>query len=97
MAQTDARAGFRLPWSSERSNIEQAETDQVGGASDVADGWPTTDAAPETGGQAPVEQADSGWGTTGATSDWGSPATDPAPAQAPTPSPSPSVIFITRV
>ena len=29
MAQTDARAGFRLPWSSERSNIEQTETDQV--------------------------------------------------------------------
>jgi len=87
MAQTDARAGFRLPWSSERSNIEQAETDQVGGASDVADGWPTTDAAPETGGQAPVEQADAGWGQTGATSDWGTTATDSAPA-APTPSPS---------
>ena len=27
MAQTDARAGFRLPWSSERSNSEQTETD----------------------------------------------------------------------
>ena len=52
MAQTDARAGFRLPWSSERSNIEQAETDQAGdGASDAAAGWPTTDAAPESGAQ----------------------------------------------
>ena len=27
MAQTDARAGFRLPWNSERSNSEQTETD----------------------------------------------------------------------
>jgi hypothetical protein len=88
MAQTDARAGFRLPWSSERSNIEQAETDQVGdGASDAAAGWPTTDAAPESGAQTPVEQADSGWGTTGATSEWGTTSTDPAPAQTPSPSP----------
>src|SRR6185503_12560188 len=66
MAQTDARAGFRLPWSSERSNIEQAETDQVdNGASDAAAGWPTT----------------------GATSEWGTTATDSAPAQTPSPSP----------
>ena len=27
MAQTDARAGFRLPWNTERSNSEQTETD----------------------------------------------------------------------
>ena len=27
MAQTDARAGFRLPWNSERSNSEQTETE----------------------------------------------------------------------
>jgi len=48
MAQTDARAGFRLPWSSERSN-EQADTDQVANAaSDVAGGWPETDTAPTT-------------------------------------------------
>ena len=88
MAQTDARAGFRLPWSSERSNIEQAETDQVdNGASDAAAGWPTTDAAPESGTQTPVDQADSGWGTTGATSEWGTTSTDPAPAQTPSPSP----------
>src|SRR6185312_6379112 len=49
MAQTDARAGFRLPWSSERSNIEQSETDQVeNSGTDVAGGWPTTDSAPAT-------------------------------------------------
>jgi hypothetical protein len=29
MAQTDARAGFRLPWNSERSNSEQTDIDQL--------------------------------------------------------------------
>jgi hypothetical protein len=45
MAQTDARAGFRLPWSSERSNIEQTETDQVETPA-AEGGWPETDTAP---------------------------------------------------
>jgi len=65
MAQTDARAGFRLPWSSERTN-EQADTDQVANAaSDVAGGWPETDTAPTT--DQPADSAeqttDAGWGT----------------------------------
>ena len=45
MAQTDARAGFRLPWSSERSNIEQTEADQVETPA-AEGGWPETDSAP---------------------------------------------------
>jgi hypothetical protein len=43
MAQTDARAGFRLPWSSDRQSNEtnEAETDSPAGS-----GWPTDDASP---------------------------------------------------
>jgi hypothetical protein len=43
MAQTDARAGFRLPWNSERSNSEQTETEveqaqaQQAGAEEATD------------------------------------------------------------
>jgi hypothetical protein len=88
MAQTDARAGFRLPWSSERSNIEQAEADQAGsGATDA--GWPATDAAPSTDAQtAPAgESADQGLGTTGSTSEWGTPSHESPAPQNPTPSP----------
>ncbi|HET7471914.1 MAG TPA: hypothetical protein VFJ71_02205 [Candidatus Limnocylindrales bacterium] len=50
MAQTDARAGFRLPWSSDRQPAETAEA--VGSAPETAEqpagttGWPTDDAAP---------------------------------------------------
>src|SRR6185312_1971649 len=76
MAQTDARAGFRLPWSSERPNTEQAETDGVANAaSDVAGGWPETDAAPTT--DQPTDSTgqttDAGWGT-----DWGTGADETA-------------------
>jgi hypothetical protein len=88
MAQTDARAGFRLPWSSERSNIEQAETDQAGAnASDA--GWPTNDTAPTA--DSPTAPAgtgeDQGWGTTSSTSDWGTPSHESPVPQSPTPSP----------
>jgi hypothetical protein len=68
MAQTDARAGFRLPWSSERSNIEQTETDQVDApAAEVSGGWPETDTAPaqDPWGMAPQDTAtdNATWGT----------------------------------
>jgi hypothetical protein len=96
MAQTDARAGFRLPWSSERSNIEQTETDQVDSAtSDGAGGWPETDTAPtgDQSTQATDAPADGGWGSGSATPDaaWGSgaetsePATTPEPPRGPSP------------
>jgi len=80
MAQTDARAGFRLPWSSERSNIEQTETDQVEApAAEVSGGWPETDSAPaqDPWGMAPQDTTtdNAGWGTD-------SPAAE-APADAP--------------
>ena len=68
MAQTDARAGFRLPWSSERSNIEQTETDQVDApAAEVSGGWPETDTAPaqDPWGMAPQDTTtdNAAWGT----------------------------------
>jgi hypothetical protein len=65
MAQTDARAGFRLPWSSERSNIEQTESDQVETPA-AEGGWPDTDTAPAqdpwlTQPQEPTATDTSGW------------------------------------
>ena len=97
MAQTDARAGFRLPWSSERSNIEQAETDQAE-APAAEGGWPETDTAPAqdpwltqpqdaTAGDAATDT--SGWGTDTATAE-AAPGADaapvaPEPARAPSP------------
>jgi hypothetical protein len=48
MAQTDARAGFRLPWNSERSNSEQTETDAEQAQAVQADSDPATDDAPVT-------------------------------------------------
>jgi hypothetical protein len=78
MAQTDARAGFRLPWSSERSNIEQTETEST--PSDVAGGWPETDAASPT--DKPTDSADA----TVADTDWGTSTTAPDAAFGATPS-----------
>ncbi len=52
MAQTDARAGFRLPWNSERSNSEQTETDVEQAEAHQA----------ETE-QADAPEADAQWGT----------------------------------
>ncbi len=44
MAQTDSRAGFRLPWSSERSTSESAELQQAETEHDTtATDWPTVD------------------------------------------------------
>ena len=83
MAQTDARAGFRLPWNSERSNIEATETDQVDGerATEPAatDAWPTTDQAPASETPA-AEQAADGveWGGNGHSAS-AAPATPPPP------------------
>ena len=48
MAQTDARAGFRLPWNSERSNSEQTDTDADQAQAVQADAEPATDDAPVT-------------------------------------------------
>jgi hypothetical protein len=95
MAQTDARAGFRLPWSSERSTAEQAETDQADNvATDVTGGWPQTDTAPVTDQQtAPVDQGDAGWGPSwggGTTESSTDSTTDQGNAPAPEPARSPS-------
>lgn len=54
MAQTDARAGFRLPWNSERSNSEQTETDVQQAEANQVETEQT---------DAPAAQAE--WGTAG--------------------------------
>ena len=46
MAQTDARAGFRLPWNSERSNSEQTDTEVEQAQAQTTDAEQATDAAP---------------------------------------------------
>jgi len=54
MATTDAKAGFRLPWSSDRSSTDAANSDQSETADATAepveqtstDGWPTNGTAP---------------------------------------------------
>ncbi len=46
MAQTDARAGFRLPWNSERSNSEQTETEVEQAQAQTANAEQATDEAP---------------------------------------------------
>ena len=92
MAQTDARAGFRLPWSSERSNIEQTATDETDTASaDSAGGWPETDTAPTTDSNAEsahvaAETGDAGWGTEHSSTAESAHAFGPAPATEPGPS-----------
>ena len=58
MAQTDARAGFRLPWSSERSASETTDTDEATAvaeaATDTTADWPAADQAVD---HAPVADA----------------------------------------
>ena len=50
MAQTDARPGFRLPWSSDRQSTEtpDGETATAENAVTTGGGWPSDDAAPAT-------------------------------------------------
>ena len=48
MAQTDARAGFRLPWNSERSNSEQTETEVNEAQAQQTDADQATEEAPAT-------------------------------------------------
>ncbi|MEO5940540.1 MAG: hypothetical protein ABIZ72_06185 [Candidatus Limnocylindrales bacterium] len=45
MAQTDARPGFRLPWSSDRQPTDSADAEQTTDQPARADAWPTEDAA----------------------------------------------------
>jgi len=55
MATTDAKAGFRLPWSSDRSSTDAANSDEPETADATAqpiehtstDGWPTNGTAPQ--------------------------------------------------
>ena len=47
MAQTDSRAGFRLPWSSERPTTESSDV-QVESDGQDSSGWANTRATPET-------------------------------------------------
>jgi hypothetical protein len=87
MAQTDARAGFRLPWSSDRQSSETFDGDSTTDPQVAATtGWPNEDAA------APTESAADSATNANATQmadPWATPApaaAEPAPApSAPTP------------
>ena len=89
MAQTDARAGFRLPWSSDRQPSETFDGDSTTDPQVAATtGWPNEDAA------APTESAAESATNANATQmadPWATPApvaAEPAPApSAPTPPP----------
>ena len=62
MAQTDARPGFRLPWSAERSSSEQTEIDEAAQRDNVDGGstWPTSDqiASADTSEHAEIESSE---------------------------------------
>jgi hypothetical protein len=68
MATTDAKAGFRLPWSSDRSSTDATDSDHLETADATAqpiehattDGWPTSGTAPQdvTGRSASPEATD---------------------------------------
>jgi hypothetical protein len=45
MAQTDARAGFRLPWSSDRQSSETTDNDSGTQATQAESGWPSDGAS----------------------------------------------------
>jgi hypothetical protein len=81
MAQTDARAGFRLPWSSDRQSTETFDGDPTTDPQAAATGWPTEDGARST------LAAESDATTSEATA-----TIDPqtAPDLSPTPAPAPS-------
>ena len=63
MAQTDARPGFRLPWSADRQAGEPSNPDPTEAApTDAAPsadsgGWPSTEAASDSGSNAPAPDA----------------------------------------
>jgi hypothetical protein len=96
MAQTDARAGFRLPWSSDRQPSETLDGDSTTDSQvAAATGWPGEDTAGTTETAAPTETATEAETTVTATQmadPWATPvavAAEPAPApSAPTPPPS---------
>ncbi len=55
MAQTDSRAGFRLPWTSERSTTEASDVQAAEGEGDASNGWQNADDSPTA---ADVDTAD---------------------------------------
>ena len=95
MAQTDARAGFRLPWSSDRQPSETLDGDSTTDPQvAAATGWPGEDTAGTTETATPTENATDSETTVTATQmadPWATPApvtAEPAPApSAPTPPP----------
>ncbi len=56
MAQTDARPGFRLPWSSDRQSSDSTDGDPMT-EQQTAAGWPSEDAAQQVGDAAATETA----------------------------------------
>ncbi|HEY8439632.1 MAG TPA: hypothetical protein VIK65_13565, partial [Candidatus Limnocylindrales bacterium] len=103
MAQTDARAGFRLPWSSDRQQAETA--DAVESAPETAEqpaatnGWPADDTAPAGDQVATAESptVDPWTGTPGPTAESSAAAEPATPAvTVPTKKPSKFLADLTR-
>jgi hypothetical protein len=95
MAQTDARTGFRLPWSSDRQSTETAETEtQPETASTPEAGWPADDAPAAAAAQPlPVDPwtgAPLATATAPESPSTADVAPEPAPAARPSPSKKPS-------
>jgi hypothetical protein len=76
MATTDAKAGFRLPWSSDRSSTDSPDTEQIENAESIAQpteraadtGWPTNGTgAPDVTGQSEAPEATDATGETAET------------------------------
>jgi hypothetical protein len=81
MATTDARAGFRLPWSYDRQSGENPDGESTDQTTAAATGWPSEDGAPQGAGSSDAV----------GTLDAPSGQTDPEPAPvAPAPAPKPS-------
>jgi hypothetical protein len=93
MAQTDARAGFRLPWSSDRQSTETFDGDSTTDPqAAAATGWPGEDTSRSTqtaeiGAEAtPATGAEA----TAMSDPWATPTVTPEPTPAPTAPPPPA-------
>ena len=81
MAQTDARPGFRLPWSSDRQSTDSTDGEQTTDQHSASGGWPSED-APRPAATPAVELAEVAsvdpWAGTAAVADE-APAASPSP------------------
>jgi hypothetical protein len=84
MAQTDARPGFRLPWSSDRQSSEtvdgESTTESTTDPVAATTGWPSEDTAASTNGASANDDATATAEVTQMADPWATPTAEPAPA-----------------